>query len=103
MARELRRFLALFLLPKAHREHAEITEAVRYHSEGDFKEAFRIATSGGGAVIGYVFTSEHLAHKMGFGTLFNGDNQLVVELGDNYSEVGMNIAGHWLRTHQKQK
>lgn len=103
MGRELRRFLAVFVLPKLHQEHSQILEAVKHHSEGDFKEAFKVATSGGGAVIGYVFTSEHLAHKMGFGTSFNGDNRLVVELGDNYYEAGMNIAGAWLRSHQRER
>lgn len=97
------RYLALFILPKVEKEHAAILEAVAHHSAGDFKALFTIPTAKGGAVIAYVFTSMEVPWKMGFGTEFNGDNRLVVQLDDNFYEAGMNVAGAWLKARQVER
>lgn len=96
-----RRFLAVFLLPKLETEHAAIVDCVRAHSEGDFKQIFATANRSEGGALGYVFTSDTPPWQMGFG-LLNPDRVLVVELGNQYSETGLNVAGAWLRAHQEK-
>lgn len=93
------KYLAIFFLPVPQKEHAEIEKAVAYHSDGDYKRAFLNANRDGSGIVGYVFTSNTVPWKMGFG-LLNGDTKLIVEVGDKYCEDGHNIAGAWLRARQ---
>lgn len=94
-----RRYLAIFILPEPKAEHALIERAVAHHSGGDYKRAFIHANRDGSGVVGYLFTSNTVPWQMGFG-LLNGDKELIVEVGDLYSEVGHNVAGAWLRGHK---
>ena len=97
-SRKLRKFLAVFLLPSPQAEHARLVEAIAYHSDGDYKLAFRQGMKDG-AVVGYLFTSASKAQEMGFGqVLLNEDSYLITELGENYAVEGHNVAEAWLRS-----
>jgi len=96
-----KKYLGVFILPKPQNEHKRLPEAIAHHSGNDFKLAFRQSMRDGSAVVGYLFTSATRPYDMGFGqVLLNGDQHLIVELGDMYSEEGLNVAGAWLRSRQ---
>ena len=93
-----RNYLAIFLLPKPHREHGHLVEIIREVSGGEFKAAFV-----GAQCIGYVFASELLPWDIGFGkVLMNDDSVLIVELGELFAQQNLRVAENWLKAHLRK-
>ena len=86
---------------KTEPEHANIKRAIEHHSDGDYQHALTHAGPRPDLpfVIAYLFTSGTDAREMGFG-LLNGDNVIVVEVGDNFQVIGSSMAEQWLRNHR---
>lgn len=95
-----RKYLVVFVLPAPKAEHARIEEYMRrYAYGGDFKRIF-IA----GPTVLYLLTSEHLAGEIDFGTaVLNGDQYLVVEVGESFAHQDLQKAGHWLWEHRREQ
>ncbi len=100
--RELKKYLAVFVVPKTESEHQHIRAAIDHHSCGDFQMVFMQVGPKPDLqfTVSYLFTSDKPPHEMGFG-LLNGDQHLVVEVGEWTFVDGSVRAQEWLRKHRK--
>lgn len=96
-----RKYLGLFLLEHSKPEHVKIIEVLRSASAGDVKQVFVIGTPKSRHVIAFLFTAQLLPWQIDFSkVLLNGDERLIVELGETHMQTGLNVADTWLRSHQ---
>lgn len=90
-------YLAVFLLPKPRREHAQIVDVINHASGGDYKSAFV-----GSNCIGYLFNTELELWQISFSTiLLNDDSFLIIEAGQDFSHQNLRVAENWLKSHHQ--
>lgn len=95
-----RKYLLIQHLKFPTKEHAEIETRLR-SQVSDLKQAFTTANQSEGGVIAYFFTTDLPLRDISFGPLMREDRLLVVEVTGRHTEVGLNVAHHWLQSHQE--
>lgn len=87
-------YLAVFILPKPQREHAQIVDVIRAASAGDFKQ---FVFSGG---VAFVYMSATPPWQLSFSRIVHTeDSVLITELGTGITHQGFGAAAGWLNSH----
>ena len=106
---QYRLFLLVVISPALDTEHANILEAVKHHSGGDYVEAFKQALPPSKSAsdrseypftVGYLFKTDRRSDEMAFG-LLSRDSYLLVEVSADYArDEHLSVARDWLRRHR---
>ena len=102
-------FLLAFFSPALALEHSRLVEAIQHHSDGDYVEVYKQASTPQKGIptpftILYLFTTTKYASEMGFPTL-NGDKYFLVEVSPDLQHWhdGLSVAHNWLERHKPAK
>ncbi len=104
---ERKTFLLLVSSPELQDEHSNIVKAVQFHSDGDFVEVFKETSAPRGTktsglaipfMVAYLFSTEKLPSKMGFG-LLTGDRYILLEVGQSTWVEGFSRVRAWIERH----
>ena len=107
---ERKNFLLVVQGPALQAEHANIKEAVRHHSDGDFIEVFKETSAPRGSrasgveipfTVMYLFSTETPPSRMGFG-LLTGDRYVLLEVGSATWVDGFSRVRAWLDRHRQE-
>lgn len=104
-----RLYLLVVISPALQQEHATITRAVEFHSDGDFVQVFQQAASMPGAKaagtdipfsVGFLFSTTKPPSEMGF-QFQSRDRYLLIEVTTNHWAQDLSVARNWLDRHRE--